>query len=125
MIVYDYQYPSYVTKNFDRIVIEDLNVNGMIKNRKLSRAISDVGFRMLRQFIEYKAKLRKCVVVVADKFFPSSKICSQCGTKKQDLTLADRIFSCDCGLVIDRDLNAAIMLNKYGRDENQRDLKRT
>jgi putative transposase len=79
-----------VTKNFDRIVIEDLNVKGMIKNRKLSRAISDVGFGMLRQFIEYKAKLRKCVVVVADRFFPSSKTCSNCGTKKQDLTLADR-----------------------------------
>jgi len=120
-----HQFSNYVTKNFDQIVIEDLNVNGMIKNRKLSRAISDVGFGMLRQFIEYKAKLRKCVVVVADRFFPSSKTCSQCGTKKQDLTLADRIFSCDCGLVIDRDLNAAIMLNKYGRDQNQRDLKRT
>jgi IS605 OrfB family transposase len=116
---------NYVTKNFDRIVIEDLNVKGMIKNRKLSRAISDVGFGMLRQFIEYKAKLRKCVVVVADRFFPSSKTCSDCGTKKQDLTLADRIFNCDCGLVIDRDLNAAIMLNNYGRDENQRDPKCT
>ncbi len=52
-------------------------------------------------------------LILADRFFPSSKTCSRCGTKKQDLTLADRIFSCDCGLVIDRDLNAAIMLNNY------------
>jgi len=97
----------------------------MIKNRKLSRAIADVGFGMLRHFVEYKAKLRKCVVVIADRFFPSSKTCSRCGTKKQNLTLADRIFSCDCGLVIDRDLNAAIVLNNYGRDQYQRDPKRT
>jgi putative transposase len=94
-------------------VLEDLNVKGMIKNRKLSRAIADVGFGMLRHFIEYKVKLRNCVVVIADRFFPSSKTCSKCGAKKEDLTLADRIFSCDCGLVIDRDLNAAINLYSY------------
>jgi putative transposase len=63
--------------------------------------IAEVGFGMLRHFIEYKAKLRNCIVVIADRFFPSS------------LTLADRIFSCDCGLVIDRDLSAAINLYSY------------
>jgi len=120
-----HQVSNYLTKTFDRIVIEDLNVKGMMKNRKLSRAISDVGFGMLRHFIEYKAKLRNCVVVIADRFFPSSKTCSKCGAKKENLTLAERIFSCDCGLVIDRDLNAAITLNNYGRDQCQRDLKRT
>jgi len=109
-----HQLSDYLTKTFDRIVLEDLNVKGMMKNRKLSRAIADVGFGMLRHFIEYKAKLRNCVVVIADRFFPSSKTCSRCGTKKQNLTLADRIFSCDCGLVIDRDLNAALNLNNYG-----------
>ena len=71
-----HQLSNYLTKTFDRIVIEDLNVKGMIKNRKLSRAISDVGWGMIRQFIEYKAKLRKCVVVIADRFFPSSKTTS-------------------------------------------------
>jgi putative transposase len=94
-------------------VIEDLNVKGMIKNRKLSRAISDVGFGMLRQMIEYKAKLRNCVVVIANRFFPSSKMCSSCGQIKQDLTLKDRVYNCDCGLSIDRDLNAALNLNRY------------
>ena len=69
-----HQVPNYLTKTFDRIVIEDLNVKGMIKNRKLSRAISDVGFGMLRHFIEYKAKLRKCIVVIADRFFPAVKL---------------------------------------------------
>jgi putative transposase len=109
-----HQLSNYLTQTFDRIVLEDLNVKGMIKNRKLSRAIADVGWGMLRHFIEYKAKLRNCVVVIADRFFPSSKTCSKCGAKKENLTLADRIFSCDCGLVIDRDLNAAINLNNYG-----------
>ena len=108
-----HQLSDYLTKTFDRIVIEDLNVKGMIKNRKLSRAIADVGFGMLRQMIEYKAKLRNCIVVIANRFFPSSKTCSSCGQIKQDLTLKDRIYSCDCGLTIDRDLNAALMLNKY------------
>jgi putative transposase len=86
----------------------------MMKNRKLSRALADVGFGMLRQFIEYKAILRNCIVVIADRFFPSSKTCSNCGEVKKILTLKDRIFECDaCGFVIDRDLNAAINLNNY------------
>jgi len=108
-----HQLSDYVTKTFDRIVIEDLNVKGMIKNRKLSRAISDVGFGMLRQMIEYKAKLRNCVVVIANRFFPSSKMCSSCGQIKQDLTLKDRVYTCDCGLTLNRDLNAALNLNRY------------
>ena len=108
-----------LTKNFDVITLEDLNVNGMVKNRKLSRAISDAGFGTLRQMIEYKATLRNCVVVVANRFFPSSKTCSCCGTIKTDLTLADRIFNCACGFSADRDLNAALNLDKYGRDTLQ------
>jgi putative transposase len=109
-----HQLSNYLTKTFDRIVLEDLNIKGMIKNRKLSRAIADVGFGMLRRFIEYKAILRNCIVVIADRFFPSSKTCSNCGQVKEILTLKDRIFECDaCGFVIDRDLNAAINLNNY------------
>ncbi|MEZ5672762.1 MAG: RNA-guided endonuclease TnpB family protein [Thiotrichaceae bacterium] len=109
-----HQLSNYLTKTFDRIVIEDLNVKGMLKNRKLSHAIADVGWGMLRQFIEYKAKLRNCVVVIADKFFPSSKTCSNCGEVKKNLTLANRVYECDsCGFTLDRDLNAAINLNNY------------
>jgi len=109
-----HQLSNYLTKTFDRIVIEDLNVKGMIKNRKLSQAIADVGWGMIRQFIEYKAKLRNCIVVIADRFFPSSKTCSNCGEVKKNLTLKDRIYSCEsCGFEIDRDLNAAINLNNY------------
>jgi putative transposase len=86
----------------------------MIKNRKLIRTIADVGWEMLRQFIEYKAILRNCVVVIADRFFPSSKTCSNCGEVKKNLTLGDRIYECDFyGFTSDRELNAAINLNNY------------
>jgi putative transposase len=108
---------DYLTKNFDVITIEDLNVKGMLKNRKLSRAISDAGFGYLRQMIEYKTQLRNCVVVVANRFFPSSKTCSCCGKINTDLTLVDRVFNCACGFSADRDLNAALNLNQYGLDK--------
>ena len=110
---------DYLTRNFDLITIEDLNVKGMVKNRKLSRAISDAGFGYLRQMIEYKAQLRNCVVVVANRFFPSSKTCSCCGKIKAELSLAERIFTCECGFSADRDLNAALNLNQYGLDTLQ------
>ena len=116
---------DYLTKTFNVITLEDLNVKGMVKNRRLSRAISDAGFGYLRQMIEYKAPLRNCQVVVAPRFFPSSKQCSCCGKVKENLTLAERIFTCECGVNLNRDLNAAINLEKYGRDTLQRDLKRT
>jgi len=107
---------DHLTANFDRIVIEDLNVKGMVKNHKLARAISDAGFGYLRQMIEYKAELRNCEVVIADRFFPSSKTCSNCGEKKDNLSLSDRVFSCgSCDFKINRDLNAAINLNNYNR----------
>lgn len=114
---------DYLTKTFSVITIEDLNVKGMVKNRKLSRAISDAGFGYLREMIKYKAHLRNCIIVIANRFFPSSKTCSCCGKIKENLTLADRVFNCECGFSADRDLNAALNLNKYGQDTLQPDLK--
>ncbi|WP_238985468.1 transposase [Nitrosococcus halophilus] len=96
----------------------------MIRNRKLARSIVDAGFGMLRQFIEYKAYLRGCTVELVDRFFPSSRMCSGC-SQIHDITLADRALACDCGLRIDRDLNAAINLNRYRRDTLKSDVKRT
>lgn len=116
---------DYVTANYNLITIEDLNVSGMLKNRRLSRAIADAGFGTLRRMIEYKAELRGCDVVVAARWFPSSKICSRCGEVNTDLKLSDRIYRCDCGLEINRDLNAALNLNKYGVDTFKPTLKRT
>ncbi len=97
------------------IVIEDLNVKGMVKNHNLALAINDVGFGEFRRQIEYKAKWQGKKVVVADRYFASSKTCSCCGEKKDNLKLSDRIFCCTkCGFEIDRDLNAAINLANYG-----------
>ena len=103
-----------VTREFKTIVIEDLNVKGMVKNRKLSRAVSDAGFGMLRSAIEYKATLRGGQVIVADRWFPSSKTCSACG-QLHDMPLDTRTMECDCGNVMCRDLNAAKNLEQYGR----------
>jgi len=105
---------DYITGNFSTIVLENLNVRGMLKNEKLARAIHDIGFGEIRRQVEYKAKWRNKQVIVADRFFPSSKLCSKCGSIKEDLTLSDRNYTCDCGLSIDRDLNAALNLKKYG-----------
>lgn len=115
---------DHVTANFKVITIEDLNVKGMVKNHKLARAVSDAGFGMLRQAIEYKARLRNAEVVIADRWFPSSKTCSLCGHEMATLPLSVREWQCpECETIHDRDLNAAANLDKYGRDTLQLDLK--
>ena len=97
-----------------RIVIEDLNISGMMKNRHLSRAIAEQNFYEFRRQLEYKCEERGIELVVADRFFPSSKKCSKCGFIKKDLSLRDRVYKCQaCGLEIDRDLNAARNLENY------------
>ncbi len=97
-----------LAKNHSRIVIEDLNVSGMMKNHRLARNIADVGFWEMRRQLEYKSLWYGSELVIAPRFFPSSKMCSGCGHIKTDLTLSDRTYVCEkCGLVIDRDLNAA------------------
>jgi IS605 OrfB family transposase len=80
---------DYLTSRFDRIVIEDLNVKGMQKNHKLACSIVDAGFGYLRQQVKYKAELRNCELVIANRFFPSSKTCSNCGQIKTELRLID------------------------------------
>jgi putative transposase len=95
------------------VVIEDLHVAGMLKNHHLARAIGDVGFGEFRRQLVYKAAWYGCRVVVASRWEPSSKTCSLCGWVDDDLSLADRTFHCEhCGLVLDRDLNAASNLAK-------------
>ena len=98
------------------ICIEDLNVSGMMKNRHLSKAVQQQGFYEFRRQIEYKAKWNNISVVIADRFFPSSKLCSCCGSIKKDLKLSDRIYKCECGNVIDRDYQAALNLKMYGEN---------
>jgi len=114
-----HQVSHYVTVKIkpETVVIEDLNVSGMLKNHCLAGAISDAGFSELRRQIEYKAQWYGVNVIVVGRFWPSSKTCSRCGCVKANLTLADRTYTCDyCGLVIDRDLNAALNLAAYGQN---------
>jgi putative transposase len=93
------------------IVVEDLNVSGMLKNRKLSRAVADVGMYEFRRQIEYKARDAGVEVKFVSRWFPSSKTCSSCGTVREELDLDERVFVCfDCGSVTDRDYNAAKVL---------------
>lgn len=96
-----------------RVVIEDLAVSDMMKNKHLSDAIRKQGFSEFKRQLEYKCNFRGIKLVVADRFYPSSKSCSQCGKIKKDLKLKDRVYKCSCGLNIDRDLNASINLSKY------------
>ena len=96
------------------ICIEDLNVSGMMKNKHLSKAIQQQGLYEFRRQIEYKSTWNNIPVIIADRYFPSSKLCSCCGAIKKDLKLSDRIYQCDCGNTIDRDFQASLNLKKYG-----------
>lgn len=105
---------SGLTRRFHTLGIEDLNVRGMVKNRRLARSVADMGFFEFRRQLEYKAAMRGGLVVVADRWFASSKTCSECGHKIESLPLATRQWACPaCGAAHDRDLNAAINLANY------------
>ena len=97
------QKPSYIT-------IEDLNIKGMMKNKHLSKAIASQKFFEFKTKLTFKCKENHIELRIVDRFYPSSKTCSQCGKVKKDLKLSDRIYKCDCGFTIDRDLNASINL---------------
>ncbi|TJX12625.1 transposase, partial [Tissierella creatinini] len=96
-----------------RIVMEDLNISGMMKNKHLSKSMQDQKLKEFARQIKYKSEFNGIEFVTADRFFPSSKMCSSCGNIKADLKLSDRIYKCSCGLEIDRDKNASINLSRY------------
>lgn len=96
-----------------RIVIEDLNVSGMMKNKHLAKSIQKQGFYEFRRQLTYKCEWYGIELVVAGRYYPSSKTCYSCGNIKKDLKLSDRVYSCECGYIMDRDLNASMNLAKY------------
>ena len=98
------------------IVLEDLNVSGMMKNRHLSKSVQQQKLYEFRRQIKYKSNWRNILVIIANRYFPSSKLCSCCGKIKKDLKLSDRIYKCDCGNVIDRDEQASLNLKQYGKN---------
>lgn len=93
------------------IVIEDLNVKGMMKNKHLSKAIQEQNLHEFRRQLTYKCLWNNIELRIVDRFYPSSKLCSECGSIKNDLKLSDRVYICkECGIIIDRDKNASINL---------------
>lgn len=102
---------SSLVANVKYLSLEDLNIKGMLKNHKLARSLSDVSFYEFKRQLEYKARYNNRELYQVDRFYPSSKTCSNCGSIKKDLTLKDRIYNCDkCGISIDRDYNASLNL---------------
>jgi putative transposase len=99
---------SALAGRYETVIAEDLNVAGMTRCRRLARAVTDQGFRQARRMLGYKTAWNGGTLITADRWFPSSKTCSRCGMVKAKLSLSERAFTCEsCGLVIDRDVNAA------------------
>ena len=106
---------TMIANTYSIVCIEDLNVAGMVKNRHLARSLSDAALGEFRRQLEYKTARTGAVLRVVDRWFPSSKTCSNCGVVKAKLSLSERTFNCDaCGLTMDRDLNAAINIKVAG-----------
>ena len=104
---------TWLAKNHSTIVIEDLNVSGMLKNHKLASAIADCGFYEFKRQLSYKCEWYGSELVIADRFYPSSQRCSQCG-HQQKMPLSVRTYECSaCGFTADRDFNAAVNLENY------------
>ncbi len=114
-----HQVSNALVKTHDRLVIENLNVSGMLANRRLARAISDAGWAEFARLLGYKQSWRDGTIMVADRWYPSSKLCPQCGAIHADLTLADRVFTCGCGHCADRDSNAAVNLARWGQAHHE------
>lgn len=114
-----HQVSNKLVKTHDRLVIENLHVAGMLANHRLARAISDAAWAEFARLLGYKQAWRGGRLAVADRWYPSSKLCSQCGAIRSDLRLADRVFTCGCGHRTDRDTNAATNLARWGQDHHQ------
>ena len=108
-----HKFTSHLVGNYDNISLETLQASNMMKNHKLAKSLSDVSFSKFNEILEYKAKYNGVSIHRTDRFYPSSKTCSHCGSIKSKLSLSQRTFICDeCGFTIDRDLNASINLHK-------------
>ncbi|MFV2014447.1 MAG: RNA-guided endonuclease InsQ/TnpB family protein [Candidatus Heimdallarchaeota archaeon] len=103
---------KYLSSNFTTVVIEDLKVANMMRNRKLAFSLQDAGFGEFKRQMEYKCQWKGVNLILADTFFPSSKLCNNCGQKK-DIDLSVRTYSCECGYSCDRDYNASKNLEDY------------
>jgi putative transposase len=110
-----HQVSNALVKTHDRLVIENLNVTGMLSNHRLARAISDAGWAEFARLLKYKQAWRGGELVEADRWYPSSRLCTVCVVVDGGMTLADRVFTCGCGHRADRDTNAAVNLARWGQ----------
>jgi putative transposase len=109
-----HQVSNGLVKTHGRLVIEDLNVSGMLRNHRLAQAISDAGWAEFARLLGYKQAWRGGQLVIADRWYPSTRLCAVCGAVNGAMTLADRVFTCGCGHSADRDANAATNLAHWG-----------
>jgi putative transposase len=119
-----HQVSGELVKTHDRIVIEDLNVAAMLANHRLSRAISDAGWSEFARHLRYTQAWRGGQLIEADRWYPSTRLCPECGVIDKSMTLADRVFNCGCGHTADRDTNAARNLARWGHS-HQHDTSST
>ena len=110
-----HQVSGQLVKTHDRIVIENLNVTGMLRNHRLARAISDASWSEFARLLRYKQAWRAGQLIEADRWYPSTRLCPECGDIDSSMTLADRVFTCGCGHTADRDANAARNLARWGQ----------
>jgi putative transposase len=115
---YLHQLSSSLAKTKSVIVLEDLHVRGMQRNKRLALSIGDAGLGELRRQLAYKSEWYGCTLIVADRFFPSSKLCSGCRVISDTLSLSERVYTCEaCKISLDRDENAAINIRTYGLNQ--------
>lgn len=109
------KYFASLTESFDAVCVEDLNLKGMAGGLHLGKGVHDNGYGLFLSMLEYKLEERGKYLIKVDRYFASSKICSVCGKKKEELSLSDRIYYCECGNRMDRDVNAAVNIMKEGK----------
>ena len=109
------KYFASLTESFDAVCVEDLNLKGMAGGLHLGKGVHDNGYGLFLSMLEYKLEEQGKYLIKADRYFASSKICSVCGNKKEELSLSDRIYYCECGNRMDRDVNAAVNIMNEGK----------
>ena len=109
------KYFAGLTESFDAVCVEDLNLKGMAGGLHLGKGVHDNGYGLFLSMLEYKLEERGKYLIKVDRYFASSKICSVCGNKKEELSLSDRIYYCECGNRMDRDANAAVNIMNEGK----------
>jgi putative transposase len=117
-----HQVSNEMAKTHDRLVIENLNVQGMLANHRVARAIADAGWSEFARLLTYRQRWRGGQIVEADRWFPSTRLCPQCGVVNEKMTLADREFTGGCGHCADRDANAATKLARWGHQHDTASL---